>query len=165
MTFSVFSFAATKFNFLDASYHLATDPETTLTKHGTLKLSGGKGKMRDVAFNDELESVSGVRPAGDGESSGNEDEDEDKRLPLSAHLHHSRSCRNPPSHNIHAIVRAQIVFLFSTLMEDNFDRNQAEIHSVCLEAFSVTVLLILISCIHSYPNNMGSKPICILSGI
>lgn len=40
----------------------------------------GKGKMREVAFDDELESVGGVRVAGDGEeSSGNEEEDEDER--------------------------------------------------------------------------------------
>lgn len=38
---------------------------------------------------------------------------------------------NPPNNNIHTIVRAQIVFLLSTLTEDNFDRNQAEIRSVC----------------------------------
>ena len=40
---------------------------------------------------------------------------------------------NPPNNNIHtSIVRAQIVFLLLTLTEDNFDRNQAEIRSVCL---------------------------------
>jgi len=40
----------------------------------------GKGKMREVAFDDELEDVGGVRVAGDGEeSSANEDEDEDER--------------------------------------------------------------------------------------
>ncbi|THH15893.1 hypothetical protein EW146_g4659 [Bondarzewia mesenterica] len=37
---------------------------------------------------------------------------------------------NPPNNNIHTIVKAQIVFLLSTLTEDNFDRNQAEIRSV-----------------------------------
>ncbi|KAH9180386.1 Not1-domain-containing protein [Lactarius sanguifluus] len=37
---------------------------------------------------------------------------------------------NPPNNNIHTIVRAQIVFLLSTLTEDNFDRNQAEIRSL-----------------------------------
>jgi hypothetical protein len=72
---------------------------------------------------------------------------------------------NPPNNNIHTIVRAQIVFLLSTLTEDNFDRNQAEIRSVCPLAFWVAGLLIPISCTHSYPNNMGSKHICILSGV
>jgi hypothetical protein len=38
---------------------------------------------------------------------------------------------NPPATNIHAIVKTQIVFLFSTLTEDNFERNQMEILSVC----------------------------------
>lgn len=44
---------------------------------------------------------------------------------------------NPPNANIHTIVKAQIVFLLSTLTEDNFDRNQIEIRSVgFLEAFT-----------------------------
>lgn len=34
--------------------------------------------------------------------------------------------------NIHNIVKAQIVFLLSTLTEENFERNQLEIRSVCL---------------------------------
>ena len=38
----------------------------------------------------------------------------------------------PPNTNIHTIVKAQIVFLLSTLTEDNFDRNQVEIRSVCM---------------------------------
>ncbi|KAF8078158.1 Not1-domain-containing protein [Lyophyllum atratum] len=37
---------------------------------------------------------------------------------------------NPPSTNIHTIVKAQIVFLLSTLTEDNFERNQVEIRSL-----------------------------------
>lgn len=37
---------------------------------------------------------------------------------------------NPPPSNINTIVRAQIVFLLSTLTEDNFERNQQEIRSV-----------------------------------
>ena len=37
---------------------------------------------------------------------------------------------NPANPNIHNIVKAQIVFLLSTLTEDNFERNQAEIRSV-----------------------------------
>ena len=38
----------------------------------------------------------------------------------------------PPnsSTNIHTIVKAQIVFLLSTLTEDNFETNQVEIRSV-----------------------------------
>jgi hypothetical protein len=40
---------------------------------------------------------------------------------------------NPtPNTNIHTIVKAQIVFLLSTLTEDNFERNQVEIRSVRL---------------------------------
>jgi CCR4-NOT transcription complex subunit 1 len=49
---------------------------------------------------------------------------------------------NPPTSNtnIHTIVKAQIVFLLSTLTEDNFERNQIEIRSVssislCLRRF------------------------------
>jgi CCR4-NOT transcription complex subunit 1 len=41
---------------------------------------------------------------------------------------------NPPNTNIHTIVKAQIVFLLSTLTEDNFDRYQIEIRSVRLPA-------------------------------
>jgi CCR4-NOT transcription complex subunit 1 len=37
---------------------------------------------------------------------------------------------NPPTTNIHTIVKAQIVFLISTLTEENFERNQLEIRSV-----------------------------------
>jgi activating signal cointegrator complex subunit 2 len=37
----------------------------------------GKGKIREVAFDDDLEDVSSVRVAGDGEESS-EDEDEDE---------------------------------------------------------------------------------------
>ena len=36
--------------------------------------------------------------------------------------------------NIHTIVKAQIVFLLSTLTEENFDRNQVEIRSVSVPA-------------------------------
>lgn len=43
----------------------------------------------------------------------------------------SSAMDNPPNANIHTIVKAQIVFLLSTLTEDNFDRNQIEIRSVC----------------------------------
>ena len=67
---------------------------------------------------------------------------------------------NPPNNNIHTIVRAQIVFLLSTLTEDNFDRNQAEIRSVWPFVFWVTNLLTYIrSCL----SNMGSKHTYILS--
>lgn len=37
---------------------------------------------------------------------------------------------NPANPNIHTIVKAQIVFLLSTLTEENFERNQIEIRSV-----------------------------------
>ena len=37
---------------------------------------------------------------------------------------------SPLNPNIHTIVKAQIVFLLSTLTEENFDRNQSEIRSV-----------------------------------
>jgi CCR4-NOT transcription complex subunit 1 len=39
---------------------------------------------------------------------------------------------NPPNTNINTIVKAQIVFLLSTLTEENYDRNQIEIRSVYL---------------------------------
>ena len=48
---------------------------------------------------------------------------------------------NPPNANIHTIVKAQIVFLLSTLTEDNFDRNQLEIRSVCLISIPSSVYL------------------------
>jgi CCR4-NOT transcription complex subunit 1 len=47
---------------------------------------------------------------------------------------------NPPNANIHTIVKAQIVFLLSTLTEDNFERNQMEIRSVSLSPFSLRVM-------------------------
>ena len=71
---------------------------------------------------------------------------------------------NPPNNNIHTIVRAQIVFLLSTLTEDNFDRNQAEIRSVCPLICRLHNLLIFVFCIRSYLSNMGSKHTYILSG-
>ncbi|KAG2020512.1 CCR4-Not complex component [Coprinopsis cinerea AmutBmut pab1-1] len=37
---------------------------------------------------------------------------------------------NPPTTNIHTIVKAQIVFLLSTLTDENFERNQLEIRSL-----------------------------------
>ena len=40
------------------------------------------------------------------------------------------SVMGTPPNNIHTIVRAQIVFLLSTLTEENFAHNQAEIRSV-----------------------------------
>ena len=40
------------------------------------------------------------------------------------------SVMDTPPNNIHTIVRAQIVFLLSTLTEENFAHNQAEIRSV-----------------------------------
>lgn len=51
---------------------------------------------------------------------------------------------NPPNANIHTIVKAQIVFLLSTLTEDNFDRNQLEIRSVSL-IFCICISLSLLS--------------------
>lgn len=42
----------------------------------------------------------------------------------------SSNMDSTPNTNIHTIVRAQIVFLLSTLTEENFERNQAEIRSV-----------------------------------
>jgi hypothetical protein len=47
---------------------------------------------------------------------------------------------NSPNANIHTIVKAQIVFLLSTLTEDNFDRNQVEIRSVSLNIGFMDVL-------------------------
>ena len=37
---------------------------------------------------------------------------------------------SPANPNIHNIVKTQIVFLLSTLTEENFERNQVEIRSV-----------------------------------
>ena len=45
---------------------------------------------------------------------------------------------NPANPNIHTIVKAQIVFLLSTLTEDNFERNQVEIRSVSASLASGT---------------------------
>nr|GAT52123.1 Not1-domain-containing protein [Mycena chlorophos] len=58
-----------------------------------------------------------------------------ERLALSVGLlREDRTCfmDNPPSSstNIHTIVKAQIVFLLSTLTEENFERNQIEIRSL-----------------------------------
>ena len=36
----------------------------------------------------------------------------------------------PSSTNVHAIVKAQIVFLLSTLTEENFEQNQLQIRTV-----------------------------------
>jgi len=49
---------------------------------------------------------------------------------------------NPPNPNIHTIVKAQIVFLLSTLTEDNFDFNQNQIHTVRSPRSSSVVLLL-----------------------
>ena len=38
----------------------------------------GKGKVREVAFDDDLEDVSSVRVAGDGEESSEDDEDDER---------------------------------------------------------------------------------------
>ena len=49
---------------------------------------------------------------------------------------------NPPNPNIHTIVKAQIVFLLSTLTEDNFDFNQNQIHTVRSPRSSSVILLL-----------------------
>ena len=49
---------------------------------------------------------------------------------------------NPPNPNIHTIVKAQIVFLLSTLTEDNFDFNQNQIHTVRNPGSSSVILLL-----------------------
>lgn len=43
---------------------------------------------------------------------------------------------NSANPNIHTIVKAQIVFLLSTLTEENFERNQVEIRSVRARSFA-----------------------------
>ena len=54
-----------------------SEDEETMNIFGVV---AGKRKMREVAFDDELDDVGSVRVAGDGEdSSVNEDEDEDGR--------------------------------------------------------------------------------------
>lgn len=55
----------------------------------------------------------------------------------------SSAMDNPPNANIHTIVKAQIVFLLSTLTEDNFDRNQLEIRSVRIISIRLVVLVSL----------------------
>ena len=68
---------------------------------------------------------------------------------------------NPANPNIHNIVKAQIVFLLSTLTEDNFERNQAEIRSVGrhvragMRGMYADNCLRVLSCL----SNMGSKRI------
>lgn len=41
----------------------------------------------------------------------------------------------PNNTNVHAIVKAQIVFLLSTLTEENFEQNQLQIRTVSPLAF------------------------------
>ena len=42
---------------------------------------------------------------------------------------------NPLNPNIHTIVKAQIVFLLSTLTEENFEQNQLQIRTVSMLLF------------------------------
>ena len=91
---------------------------------------------------------------------------------------------NPPNPNIHTIVKAQIVFLLSTLTEDNFDFNQNQIHTVRNSRSSSTILLLFkstpLTCFphvrhndllcaigpsfHSWRSSMALALISILSG-
>ncbi|KAF9036996.1 Not1-domain-containing protein [Hymenopellis radicata] len=67
---------------------------------------------------------------------------------------------NPPTSttNIHTIVRAQIVFLLSTLTEENFERNQIEIRSLS-EQHGIDTYLHFIRrlIVHSQSRNTGSS--------
>lgn len=69
---------------------------------------------------------------------------------------------NPPATNIHTIVKAQIVFLLSTLTEENFERNQLEIRSVRRFGRLITLFQRLTGCGFSLLNNTGSTLICTL---
>ncbi|KAF9532432.1 Not1-domain-containing protein [Crepidotus variabilis] len=66
---------------------------------------------------------------------------------------------NPPATNIHTIVKAQIVFLLSTLTEENFERNQLEIRSLS-EQHGIDTYLHFIRrlIIHSQPRLSPSPP-------
>ena len=98
----------------------------TLPLHSRLTVSDGVHNALSLAPQTHLTH----KTAPGGGSGGRRTEPSSARSP---------AMDNPPNNNIHTIVRAQIVFLLSTLTEDNFDRNQAEIRSVCLKALSVTV--------------------------
>lgn len=66
---------------------------------------------------------------------------------------------NPPTTNIHTIVKAQIVFLLSTLTEENFDRNLAEIRSLS-EQHGIDTYLHFIRrlIVHSNPRLLSPNP-------
>lgn len=71
---------------------------------------------------------------------------------------------NTANPNIHTIVRAQIVFLLSTLTEENFERNQVEIRSV-RGLFLVSFSLVYadrhrVCVVLSSRSNMDSRRIC-----
>ena len=76
---------------------------------------------------------------------------------------------NNANPNIHTIVKAQIVFLLSTLTEENFERNQVEIRSVRSVFYLCRVPRTKRADaagnyasfwgVHSYPNSMDSTPI------
>jgi hypothetical protein len=51
----------------------------------------GKGKVRVVAFDDEVDNISGVRIAGDGEESSADDEDEGEGCGTE-HRKYARTC-------------------------------------------------------------------------
>ncbi|KAF9557678.1 Not1-domain-containing protein [Agrocybe pediades] len=66
---------------------------------------------------------------------------------------------NPPATNIHTIVKAQIVFLLSTLTEENFERNQLEIRSLSEQHGLDTYLhFIRRLIVHSQPRLVPTPP-------
>ncbi|KAF8964122.1 Not1-domain-containing protein [Flammula alnicola] len=66
---------------------------------------------------------------------------------------------NPPATNIHTIVKAQIVFLLSTLTEENFERNQMEIRSLSDQHGIDTYLhFIRRLIVHSQPRLLPTPP-------
>ncbi|KDR81370.1 hypothetical protein GALMADRAFT_239234 [Galerina marginata CBS 339.88] len=66
---------------------------------------------------------------------------------------------NPPATNIHTIVKAQIVFLLSTLTEENFERNQMEIRSLSEQhGIDTYIHFIRRLIVHSQPRLLPNPP-------
>lgn len=67
----------------------------------------------------------------------------------------------PSNANVHAIVKAQIVFLLSTLTEENFEQNQLQIRTVRLGDIMCFCLRLLAYCRRRLP--MGLEAYASLS--
>jgi hypothetical protein len=80
---------------------------------------------------------------------------------LSGSLQGQQSSSGPTGEGLLTIVRAQIVFLLSTLTEENFAKNQAEIGSVCIGSLLVLIRIQLnvspsLACGDSRPRSQSS---------